>query len=135
MKLISVIVFYSEKVEDLAPQQEKPIKHRLSKKETKLGSRILQLKYELANFPFGKETGAKKKYKGARSFEAYNLDPESQTKESGSISNFSARELNSVLVSPPIKLKSECCEKYLKGKRCGRCPCFDLPNGPASRMN
>lgn len=25
-----------------------------------------------------------------------------------------------------LKLKSQCCEKYLKGKRCRRCPCFDL---------
>lgn len=25
-----------------------------------------------------------------------------------------------------VKLKSECCEKYKKGKRCKRCPCFDL---------
>lgn len=23
-------------------------------------------------------------------------------------------------------LKKECCEKYKKGKRCKRCPCFDL---------
>jgi len=25
-----------------------------------------------------------------------------------------------------LGLKSKCCEKYLKGKRCKRCPCFDL---------
>ena len=25
-----------------------------------------------------------------------------------------------------LGLKSQCCEKYLKGKRCKRCPCFDL---------
>lgn len=24
------------------------------------------------------------------------------------------------------RLKSHCCEKYLKGNRCKRCPCFDL---------
>lgn len=24
------------------------------------------------------------------------------------------------------QLKSHCCEKYLKGKRCKRCPCYDL---------
>ena len=23
-------------------------------------------------------------------------------------------------------LKKKCCEKYKKGKRCKRCPCFDL---------
>ena len=23
-------------------------------------------------------------------------------------------------------LKTECCDKYKKGKRCKRCPCFDL---------
>lgn len=26
----------------------------------------------------------------------------------------------------PKPLKTECCEKYKKGKRCKRCPCFDL---------
>lgn len=26
----------------------------------------------------------------------------------------------------PLMLKSECCEKYEKGNRCKRCPCFDL---------
>ena len=26
----------------------------------------------------------------------------------------------------PKGLKKECCEKYKKGKRCKRCPCFDL---------
>lgn len=26
----------------------------------------------------------------------------------------------------PKPLKKECCEKYKKGKRCKRCPCFDL---------
>lgn len=31
------------------------------------------------------------------------------------------------VVSKEIKtLKDECCEKYMKGKRCKRCPCFDL---------
>lgn len=31
------------------------------------------------------------------------------------------------VVSEKIKpLKDECCEKYKKGKRCKRCPCFDL---------
>lgn len=25
-----------------------------------------------------------------------------------------------------IKLKSKCCKKYKKDKRCKRCPCFDL---------
>lgn len=31
-----------------------------------------------------------------------------------------------VISKKPVELKSECCEKYLKGKRCKRCPCFDL---------
>lgn len=31
-----------------------------------------------------------------------------------------------VVSEKPLKLKSECCEKYKKGKRCKRCPCFDL---------
>lgn len=26
----------------------------------------------------------------------------------------------------PHKLKTECCEKYKKKKRCKRCPCYDL---------
>ncbi|CAN5250256.1 hypothetical protein BH23BAC2_BH23BAC2_23780 [soil metagenome] len=31
------------------------------------------------------------------------------------------------VVAKEIKpLKDECCEKYKKGKRCKRCPCFDL---------
>jgi hypothetical protein len=31
------------------------------------------------------------------------------------------------VVAKEVKpLKSECCEKYQKGKRCKRCPCFDL---------
>lgn len=25
-----------------------------------------------------------------------------------------------------IKLKSVCCEKYKKNKRCKRCPCYDI---------
>ncbi|TRO64298.1 hypothetical protein FGM01_12455 [Christiangramia sabulilitoris] len=31
-------------------------------------------------------------------------------------------------ISPkkPKPLKKECCDKYKKGKRCKRCPCFDL---------
>lgn len=24
------------------------------------------------------------------------------------------------------KIKKKCCKKYKKGKRCKRCPCFDL---------
>lgn len=31
-----------------------------------------------------------------------------------------------VVAKKPKALKSECCEKYKKGKRCKRCPCFDL---------
>tara|TARA_Y100001968_G_C18697578_1_gene409783 strand:- start:301 stop:468 length:168 start_codon:yes stop_codon:yes gene_type:complete len=32
-----------------------------------------------------------------------------------------------VLPKKDVKLKKKCCEKYLKkGKRCKRCPCFDL---------
>lgn len=31
-----------------------------------------------------------------------------------------------IISSKTLKLKSECCEKYKKGKRCKRCPCFDL---------
>ena len=128
MKLISVIIFYSDKAEESTLQQEKSLHRRLPKKESRLGSRILQLKYELANFPFGKE------YPGKR-FEEYQLDLDPQTRDSGYNQELTAVEIDPVLVPPPIKLKTECCEKYLKGKRCGRCPCFDLPNGPASRLN
>lgn len=35
-------------------------------------------------------------------------------------------QVENVLTKKPLKLKSECCEKYKKGKRCKRCPCFDL---------
>ena len=31
------------------------------------------------------------------------------------------------VVSKRLKpLKEKCCDKYKKGKRCKRCPCFDL---------
>lgn len=35
-------------------------------------------------------------------------------------------KLDGVISKKPVELKAECCEKYLKGKRCKRCPCFDL---------
>ncbi|ADF50868.1 conserved hypothetical protein [Zunongwangia profunda SM-A87] len=31
-----------------------------------------------------------------------------------------------VVPKKQMKLKTKCCEKYNKGKRCKRCPCFDL---------
>ena len=34
--------------------------------------------------------------------------------------------MDGVVAEKPVKLKDECCEKYKKGKRCKRCPCFDL---------
>ena len=114
--MISVIVFYSEKSEEAAVQEEILPNWYSSKKETKLSSRILQAQHDLLNFPFGKGN-AEKQAPQAAAPKIYEL------------------ELDPVLVPPPIKLKTECCEKYLKGKRCGRCPCFDLPYGPASRMN
>ena len=131
MKLISVIVFYSEKAEESGPKEEKRLLHRLPKKETRLGSKIQQLKYELANFPLGMDTAVKQK----RSSQSYELDLGPEISGSGYDDELTSVEINPVLVPPPVKLKTECCEKYLKGKRCGRCPCFDLPNGPASRLN
>ena len=112
--LISVIVFYSEESEEASVREERIPDRFTSKKETKLSSRILQAQQDLLNFPFGKGN-AEKQAPQAAAPKIYELDP--------------------VPVPPPIKLKTECCEKYLKGKRCGRCPCFDLPYGPASRMN
>ena len=36
-------------------------------------------------------------------------------------------QLEGVVAKDPGKpLKEKCCEKYKKGKRCKRCPCFDL---------
>ncbi len=35
-------------------------------------------------------------------------------------------QVEGVLAKKPKSLKKECCEKYKKGKRCKRCPCFDL---------
>lgn len=32
----------------------------------------------------------------------------------------------SFALNKKLKLKSVCCEKHKKGKRCKRCPCFDL---------
>tara|TARA_B000000460_G_scaffold72531_1_gene50144 strand:- start:199 stop:366 length:168 start_codon:yes stop_codon:yes gene_type:complete len=35
--------------------------------------------------------------------------------------------VDGVVPKKEVKLKKKCCEKYLKkGKRCKRCPCFDL---------
>ena len=35
-------------------------------------------------------------------------------------------QLEGIVAEKPQALKTECCEKYKKGKRCKRCPCFDL---------
>lgn len=35
-------------------------------------------------------------------------------------------QMDGVISKKPVKLKTECCDKYKKGKRCKRCPCFDL---------
>ncbi len=35
-------------------------------------------------------------------------------------------QLDGVVAKKPKPLKKECCEKYKKGKRCKRCPWFDL---------
>ena len=37
-----------------------------------------------------------------------------------------AIQIDGVVAKKPTPLKKECCEKYKKGKRCKRCPCFDL---------
>lgn len=34
--------------------------------------------------------------------------------------------MDGVVAKKPKALKSECCEKFKKGNRCKRCPCFDL---------
>lgn len=34
--------------------------------------------------------------------------------------------MDGVMAKEPKPLKTECCEKFKKGKRCKRCPCFDL---------
>lgn len=34
--------------------------------------------------------------------------------------------LDGVVAKKPRPLKEVCCEKYKKGKRCKRCPCYDL---------
>lgn len=34
--------------------------------------------------------------------------------------------VDGVVAKKPKPLKSVCCEKYKKGKRCKSCPCFDL---------
>ncbi len=113
--LTAVLVFYSEEAEEVSVREERLPEWYSSKKETKLSSRILQAKYELLNFPFGREHAGRPK--AATAIKEFQLD------------------LEPLPVPPPIKLKTECCEKYLKGKRCGRCPCFDLPYGPASLSN
>ena len=38
-------------------------------------------------------------------------------------------QLDGVVAKKPKPLKTECCEKYKKGKRCKRCPCSDLLTG------
>ena len=133
MNLISVLVFYSEEKEKTSPPKEAVPEVIFSQKGTKLSSRILKAKYELLNFPFGKEFASRSGNRSAVSHRAYELDLRHQ--ETETITELSPLEFDPILVPPPVKLKTECCEKYLKGKRCGRCPCFDLPGGPASRMN
>jgi len=135
MMLNAVLVFYSEKTEDASPQKPEPRIRQLPEKQSKLGMRILQMKYELANFPLGREYAAKADRRNQVVGEAYQLDlePPVQTEFRKEPSPLEGR--NPIVTPPPIKLKTECCEKYLKGKRCGRCPCFDLPDGPASRWN
>ncbi|CAL65117.1 hypothetical protein GFO_0128 [Christiangramia forsetii KT0803] len=34
--------------------------------------------------------------------------------------------VDGIVAKKPKPLKVKCCEKYKKGKRCKRCPCFDL---------
>ena len=34
--------------------------------------------------------------------------------------------MDGVVSKEPRILNTECCDKYKKGKRCKRCPCFDL---------
>ena len=135
MKLISMIVFYSEKPEEEILQEDRLPNLFSAKKETKLSSRILQAKYDLLNFPFGREQASKSKSKAAVPVKEYELELEPQATGAEPALELTPLELDPVLVPPPIKLKTECCEKYLKGKRCGRCPCFDLPYGPASLSN
>jgi len=38
------------------------------------------------------------------------------------------KELQSLGIELPKKVKKDCCKNYLKGenKRCKKCPCFDL---------
>lgn len=35
-------------------------------------------------------------------------------------------KMEGVVAKKPKPLKTECCEKFKKGNRCKRCPCFDL---------
>ncbi|TQI72018.1 hypothetical protein JM79_2970 [Gramella sp. Hel_I_59] len=35
-------------------------------------------------------------------------------------------QVDGVVAKKPKPLKSKCCDKYKKGKRCKRCPSFDL---------
>ena len=35
-------------------------------------------------------------------------------------------KFDGVISKKEVPLKEVCCEKYKKGKRCKRCPCFDL---------
>ncbi|MDT0648524.1 hypothetical protein [Autumnicola edwardsiae] len=35
-------------------------------------------------------------------------------------------KIDGVVAKKPKALKKKCCESYKKGKRCKRCPCFDL---------
>lgn len=133
MNLISVLVFYSEEKEKTSPRKETFPEVIIPQNETKLSSRILKAKYELLNFPFGREYAFRSVNRSAASPRAYELDLRHQ--ETETMAELSPLEFDPILVPPPVKLKTECCEKYLKGKRCGRCPCFDLPGEPASRMN
>lgn len=50
--------------------------------------------------------------------------PKQQTREYSSVSGNGLTA--SLKADKKIQLKSVCCEKYKKGSRCKRCPCFDL---------
>ena len=133
MMLLSVIVFYSEKPVKILGKPKKMVASGTTGLDPEISHLLLRLKYDQRTLPFkeySRHDPVRKKNRSRRRFSDELIPVEDLKFSSGS---FLPEEETGNLPSLPVKLKSQCCEKYIKDKRCRRCPCFDLPFGPASR--
>ena len=134
MKLISVIVFYSEKPVKLARKAKTEVAPGATGPDPELSYSLLRLKYGPGSLRGKSQSDPEwDKNRAKRKRFTKELLLESGGGPEFQFNYFPEEEEPVIAPSPPIQLKSQCCEKYLKDKRCRRCPCFDLPLGPASR--